>query len=90
MIVRAVIHVLPPIEVPLWDAHFGRVGDRLLDVADLAFSQKTNTNVKVNIKRLSQHLSKIVPHAFNFTEGDNQFLAAINVLASDSEDVFIL
>jgi hypothetical protein len=35
-------------------------------------------------------LSKIIAYTFNFTKGNNQFLAALNVLSGDSEDMFIL
>jgi hypothetical protein len=90
MIVRAVIHAFPPVEVPLWDPYSSRVGDRLLDLADIVFSQKTNTHVRVNVQRLNQHLSKIIAYTFNFTNGNYQFLTALNVLSGDSEDVFIL
>jgi hypothetical protein len=90
VIVRAVIHVLPPIEVPLWDPYPSRVRDRLLDLADIVFSQKTNTHVGVNVERLNYHLSKIIAYTFNFTKSNYQFLAAFNVLSGDSEDMFIL
>ena len=90
MVIRAVIIILPPVEVPLWDPCPRRVGDRLLDLADIVFSQKTNTHVRVDVERLNQHLSKIIAYTFNFTKGNYQFLAALNVLSSDSEDMFIL
>jgi hypothetical protein len=90
VIVRAVIHVLPPVEVPLRDPCPSRVRDRLLDLADIVFSQKTNTYVGVNVERLNQHLSKIIAYTFNLTKGNYQFLAALNVLSGDSEDMFVL
>jgi hypothetical protein len=35
-------------------------------------------------------LSKIVTYAFYFADGNYQFLAALNVLAGNSEDVLVL
>lgn len=89
MIVRTIIHVLPSVKVPLWDSCLSRVGDRLLDLSDIIFSQKANTQIRIDVERLSQYLSKIIAHTFNFTKGNYQFLTALNVFTSDSENVLI-
>ena len=89
MVVRAVIHVLPPVEIPLWDPCPSRVGDCLLYLANIVFSQKTNAHVRIDGERLSQHLSEIIAYTLNFTKGNYQFLTTLNVFTSDSENVLI-
>jgi hypothetical protein len=68
----------------------GRAGNGLLYFEELAFCQKPDALVRADVERLSQHLSKIVTHAFYLADGNYQFLAALNVLAGNSEDVLVL
>ena len=87
---RSDVHVLLPVQVPVWNAKLGRVGDGLLYFAELAFCQEPDADVGVYVQRLDQYLRIIVTYAFNLAEGDNQLFAAFNVLSGDSEYILVL